>query len=392
MPFKSISEEYKVGKTRLAMMLETSEDDVVKAVQPTLKTGRKWQVDKTVSDAKNSLKLKEVIGHTQTGREGLGSQHRRWWSKAGKKEGRDMVIQEVRIQEDQNRHTKAVQQVQQGQWTTWEEAIQRSITWNDLWHMAPMRISYLIRSAYDLLPSGANLLKWGKTDDPNCPLCGKIQTTEHVLSSCSKALAEGRYTWRHNRVLERIAEAIMESIPQEEEEEASPSPQNFVRKGSGIYYSKVGCFISGSTKNKHLLAGAIDWEVAGDLPDLDPYPQVIKDSGLRPDIALSSESSKKIILVELTVPYESRIETQHLYKTAKYEDLLGQIRRAGYTSELLAVEVGARGFVGSSVFTLLTKLGLRGRKRSRVVKDLAETAEKSSSWLWTRRNESRLMK
>ncbi|GFR96524.1 reverse transcriptase [Elysia marginata] len=50
--------------------------------------------------------------------------------------------------------------------------------------MAPLRISFLIRSVYDLLPSNANLVRWRKKDDPTCPLCHGRQTSEHVLSSC----------------------------------------------------------------------------------------------------------------------------------------------------------------------------------------------------------------
>ena len=41
LPLKSITEEYKVGKTRLQLMLQDSSDDVVKMIQPTLKSGRK---------------------------------------------------------------------------------------------------------------------------------------------------------------------------------------------------------------------------------------------------------------------------------------------------------------------------------------------------------------
>ncbi|GFO00527.1 reverse transcriptase [Plakobranchus ocellatus] len=57
--------------------------------------------------------------------------------------------------------------------------------------MAPLRISFLIRSVYDLLPSNANLVRWGKKDDPKCPLCQGRQTTEHVLTSCKVALSQG---------------------------------------------------------------------------------------------------------------------------------------------------------------------------------------------------------
>ncbi|GFO36715.1 reverse transcriptase [Plakobranchus ocellatus] len=71
-----------------------------------------------------------------------------------------MIIDEIRNKEDSTWVQKAVQQPQQGQWTNWDTAIQRSLTWNDIWHMAPLRISFLIKSVYDLLPSNANVGRW----------------------------------------------------------------------------------------------------------------------------------------------------------------------------------------------------------------------------------------
>ena len=64
LPLKSITEEYKVGKTRLQLMLQDSSDDVVKMIQPNLKSGRKWKAYEAIEASKESLKLKEVIGLT----------------------------------------------------------------------------------------------------------------------------------------------------------------------------------------------------------------------------------------------------------------------------------------------------------------------------------------
>ncbi|GFN84901.1 reverse transcriptase [Plakobranchus ocellatus] len=208
LPMTSILEEYKCGKARLLTMLEESDDPMVKTVQPSLKTGRKWKVTEAVDEAKECLKMKEVISQTQTDRRGLGSTTAKWWSKTEGKEKRDMFIDEIRNKEDSARVQKAVQQPQQGQWANWDTAIQRSLTSNDIWHMAPLRISFLIRSVYDLLSSNANLVRGGKKDDPTCPLCQGRQTEEHVLSSCKVALSQGRYTWRHNRVLQEFGSVI----------------------------------------------------------------------------------------------------------------------------------------------------------------------------------------
>ncbi|MCG8432275.1 MAG: hypothetical protein MJA29_14040, partial [Candidatus Omnitrophica bacterium] len=169
LPFKSLVEEYKAGKARLEMMLRESSDEAVRTVQPTLKTGRKWKVGEAVDSAKESLELKEVIGYTQTNRRGFGHGDAKWWSKANTKERRDMVINEIREDEETKRIQKAVQQGQQGQWTAWEDALQRSLTWNDIWHMAPLRISFIIRSVYDQLPTNPISKRGAKLMTANAP-------------------------------------------------------------------------------------------------------------------------------------------------------------------------------------------------------------------------------
>ena len=55
-------------------------------------------------------------------------------------------------------------------------------------------------------------------------------------------------------------------------------------------------------------------------------------------------------MVELTVPYESRMEEAHTYKREKYLNLTKEQRDAGYKAVVMPVKVAARGFMGSSVF------------------------------------------
>ena len=43
-----------------------------------------------------------------------------------------MVIKDVKSEMDNKRFLKRVQQSQQGQWTNWEETLQKCITWNDI--------------------------------------------------------------------------------------------------------------------------------------------------------------------------------------------------------------------------------------------------------------------
>ena len=83
------------------------------------------------------------------------------------------------------------------------------------------------------------------------------------------------------------------------------------------------------------------------------------------------------------------MEEAHIYKREKYMNLTKEL---GYKAVVMPVEVGARGFVGSSVYDLLTKLSICGNKRTKALKLLAEIAENSSQWIWSRRNERFLHK
>ena len=103
----------------------------------------------------NYGKIKEIIVQAQTDCKGLVTSVIKWLSKAEGKEKRDMVINKIQLNEDSRRVQKAVQQ---GQWTNWDNALQKFLTWNDIWYLASLPISFLIRSVNDLLPSNANLV------------------------------------------------------------------------------------------------------------------------------------------------------------------------------------------------------------------------------------------
>ena len=71
------------------------------------------------------------------------------------------------------------------------------------------------------------------------------------------------------------------------------------------------------------------------------------------------------------------MEEAHIYKREKYMNLTKELESAGYKAVVMPVEVGVRGFVGSSIYDLLTKLQICGNKRIKPLKLLAEIAENS---------------
>ena len=171
LPTRSLVEEYKVTKARSYMTLRDSNDPIVKCIQPDVKSGRKWTASTAVEEAESRLKHKEMVGATQVGRQGLGLTTHKWWSSSSDKDRRAMVSQEIREAEEEIRIAKAVGQSKQGAWTRWENAEQRKLTWNVLWQMEPLRISFLVRSTYDMLPTPANLSIWYKEQSDSCAAC-----------------------------------------------------------------------------------------------------------------------------------------------------------------------------------------------------------------------------
>jgi len=189
LPLRSILLGYRQEKARLVLELRDSPDPSVRNTKAPVRTGRKWRAELAVDQAISRLKHQEIVGRTQSGRTGLGwGTAPKRWSKATKKERKELVISEVVRTEEENYQIKALSQSQQGRWTTWEGVISRTVGWADMWRIPQARLSFLIRSTYDTLPSPSNLCLWYGSEEC-CQLCNAPNPNlQHILSSCKTAL------------------------------------------------------------------------------------------------------------------------------------------------------------------------------------------------------------
>ena len=265
----------------------------------------------------------------------------------------------------------------QGAWTRWEQAVDRKISFSELWQAEPHRIMFLIASVYDVLPSPSNLFSWEKVDTPSCPLCLRRGTLGHILSCCPKALGEGRYTWRHDKVLKEIEETIFISITQNKPLRPERQAIAFVKAGERPKAQPGGAV--------GLLGTALDWQMKADLGKQLRFPQHIVETTLRPDIVLFSDSSKQVVLLELTIPWEECMDEVNERKHAKYTDLVeGSCR---WCAQCVPIEVGCRGFAARSLCKAYSLLVITGACQRKAIRTTTEAAEKASRWLWIKKGD-----
>ena len=98
--------------------------------------------------------------------------------------------------------------------------------------MDGQKVSFFLRSVYDVLPTPTNLTMWKLSEDPSCKLCDQPANLEHVLSSCRTALKDARYTWQHDQVLREIAAALGLQRRRKKKIEKGPKFINFVKGGT----------------------------------------------------------------------------------------------------------------------------------------------------------------
>ena len=381
LPLTSIVETYKAGKVRTVMMLRNSKDPEIKNNQPEVKTGRKWNAAEATDEATVVMQQKDIVSWTQTDRKGLPNGSFKPFKTMNLTEKRQAITDQVKRQESEKRNIHLIQCPQQGRITAWEEnVVERKISWQEIWQWSASRLSFLLRSSYDVLPSPRNLVRWKIADDDKCR-CGKVGTMKHILSNCGLAL--NRYKWRHDIVLKILIEVLQKQID-EINKGNLPSREGFEK----IPFVKEGRrqFFIGKKKKIEDTRWSGKWTVSVDLPGrMVPYPIPTEQ---KPDIVLWCEEKNIIYFVELTVPHEDNIEDARIRKDTRYVPAIVKLyENAGWKAEHLPVEVGCRGFVGNRLRKWISSIGLSVKTSRQVISQIQEATEKASHWIWLKRED-----
>ena len=135
-----------------------------------------------------------------------------------------------------------------------------------------------------------------------CKACKGHETTCHILNNCPVYLDQGRYTWRHNNVINYILNCLDSSK------------------------FEVYSDLDGHTT---ATGGTI--------------PMTVCITPLKPDIVIIDKKHKTFNIFELTCPMEPNIKKRNSEKFAKYSHFRTDIDCL--TPTLTCFEIGSRGYV-----------------------------------------------
>ena len=190
----------------------------------------------------------------------------------------------------------------QGNFLALAAAEKEDVVWKSyMYNLKQGTLKFLLNASLDTLPTAANLVRWKKSSCDLCKLCKRRETTNHVLNGCPVGLDQGRYTYRHNSVINYIVNSVDSKFK--------------------VYSDLPG----------HLAPGG------GSIP-----PEICVTAE-KPDIVILNNHKKEIHLFELTCPSELNIEKRHLEKSNKYAHFIRDC--TDYKCTVNCFKVSSKGFL-----------------------------------------------
>ena len=189
------------------------------------------------------------------------------------------------------------------------EEEEEDIPWKTLLYKAPKGVlAWSTRACTNTLATPDNLSRWGRRVDKKCALegCNSPSTLGHILSGCNKAL--DRFAYRHDSVLAHLAKTINQNKAE----------------GVEMYADLNGYRVNGGT-----------------------LPPDLCETQQRPDLVVIMKTSRKVLLIELTIPWDSQSNFRAAFdrKTARYSQLALDLEDKGWIVSNLPLELGTRGSV-----------------------------------------------
>ena len=204
--------------------------------------------------------------------------------------------------------------------------------------------NFTLKYLKNTLANRKNLCKWSIVQSSACSFCLQSETLQHIVSSCKMYLEHGRYTWRHDSVLNFIAKSLS-VIP------------------DCSLYADLNSFLS---------------------------PSIITGSSFRPDLILLTNDNILYIL-ELTIGFETNIKINSDRKASKYyplrQTLLSKYNQVSFINPSLGA-VGTIGASSESFVNLLKSLGFNNNSQKLILSQLININIRCTYFIFCCRNKS----
>ena len=222
-----------------------------------------------------------------------------------------------------------------------------TISFNSIWSSVQSKLpknifNFTIRYINNTLPTRKNLHKWGVSTTSECAFCLSPESLLHIVAGCKTYLNEGRFTWRHDSVLNLIASTL-----------------------KSLNYSNL-------------------------YVDLPGYlsPSVITGDTLRPDLVLTI-ANKCIYILELTIGFESNLQTNATRKREKYQDLINKQLNYYEEAKFVNVSISSLGVFSETsldLIEMLKDLEMDMHCRKYLVRKIINTCIRSTYYIFCKRN------
>jgi hypothetical protein len=382
MKCKNIVIEYKKLKTIKSALLKTSNSN-----DKSIYLTRSAENNRLHNHESVDFDYQIINSEIETNRHGLGYKT----PKITNKDERKKVASLVHEREIDKLIEQTSSLAFQGKWATWKNIMENDIKWQSAINSKNENLlKFLINSTLNTLPTKDNLRRWGTGTNGVCDLCGLTESLKHVLNCCSFSLNQGRYKWRHNKILSTIFQAIVT------ETQTRKNARYKNRAAPFIFFHKEGEPVPRMKTRKFLIKSPLDegnWTLTADLRQSENTVQHELNTILPningkyiPDIFLHNSEHKKVIIGELTCPWEDNIRNADNNKATKYSKLVKLLQNSGYSVDLKTFSIGSRGYVSKSFQSFLTSLGISITKSKKICKLVSQLSILSSYTIYCHRN------
>ena len=216
-----------------------------------------------------------------------------------------------------------------------------NMMWSACQSKLPKNIfTFSIRYINNTLPTRKNLAKWGLFSSSDCSFCLNPESLLHVVAGCNAYL--NRFTWRHDSVLNFIANMIQPMI------------------SNNLYVDLPGFF----------------------------SPSIVTGNEHRPDLLLTTNDNCLYIL-ELTVGYETNLRNNIKRKQDKYKDVIKEQKKHFKSVEFINLSISALGVFdqeSSTFLKMLNRLDINETQTKYCIKKIMNICIRSTYYIFCCRN------